>query len=322
VQKFVTHPIGFLITILVVTLLWGSPAPFIKLSYTWLSINPDEYSKEFLFAGYRFLLSALILYIILRITKKEKIFSPTAFRHLSKVGFVQNFLQYVFFYVGVSLASSMVTVILTGTASLFQILIAHFIDADDRLTMRKIFGVLIGFLGIFVVSLHSISSGVGFGLGEILLLLANLTAAAGNLLARHESERYDIGVITFYQLFIGSICLIGISIWKTGLLPFHFDLQSGITFVYLALVAVIGTFFWNILLRHHAVSKASIFLFLIPVFGVFYSSILLSEKLSLFTFAGLIFVCLGIVVVNVSKKEINQQAIQKIKEPKLIHPSK
>ncbi|MCH5585117.1 DMT family transporter [Shimazuella sp. AN120528] len=306
-QKFVTHPLGFLITILAVTLLWGSPAPIIKLSYTWLSISPDEYSKEFLFAGYRFLLSALILYVILRVRKKGKIFTPAAFQHLSKVGFVQNFLQYLFFYVGVSISSSMVTVILTGTASLFQILIAHFIDADDRLTLRKIAGVTIGFLGIFVVSLHSISSGVGFGAGEILLLLANLAGAAGNLLARHESKRYDIGVITFYQLFIGSLCLIGIGIWKTGLLPFHFDFQSGTTFVYLAFVAVVGTFFWNILLRYHPVSKTSIFLFLIPVFGVFYSSFLLDEKLNFYTFIGLILVCLGIVVVNAKNKTAKEQ---------------
>ncbi len=295
-----------------ITLLWGSPAPLIKLSYQWLSIDTHNYSTLLVFAGYRFLLSALILYAILRFTSKKRIFHRAAFRSLSKVGFVQNFLQYIFFYIGVSLASSMVTVILTGTASLFQILIAHFIDDHDRLTTRKITGVALGFLGIFAVSYHSIATGIGFGLGEILLILSNLAAAAGNLMARHESTRFDTGVITFYQLFIGSLCLIAAGIWRAGILPFQFDLVSGITFVYLALVALIGTFFWNTLLRYHAVSKVSVFLFLIPVFGVFYSAILLSEKLSLFTFVGLILVCLGIVVVNMRKKETKKEVVPDI----------
>ncbi|MXQ53005.1 DMT family transporter [Shimazuella alba] len=311
-EKFILHPLGFITAILIITLLWGSPAPLIKLSYGWLAIDQHDFSKELLFAGYRFLLSAIILYFILRLTSKKKIFQKTAFRSLSKVGFVQNFLQYVFFYIGVNLASSMVTVILTGTASLFQILIAHFIDQDDRLTLRKTAGILIGFLGIFVVSLHSVTTGVSFGIGEILLLISNLAAAAGNLMARGQSAKFDIGIITFYQLFIGSICLISVGVWKAGLFPFSFDIQSGITFVYLALVALIGTFGWNTLLRYHPVSKASIFLFLIPVFGVFYSAIFLAEKLTLFTFLGLVLVCIGIVVVNVNIKLRKKQIAPEI----------
>jgi drug/metabolite transporter (DMT)-like permease len=295
-----------------VTLLWGSPAPFIKLSYKWLSMDTHNYSTLLVFAGYRFLLSAIILYLILRFTTKKRIFHRAAFQFLSKVGFVQNFLQYIFFYIGVSLASSMVTVILTGTASLFQILIAHFIDDHDRLTIRKTLGVSLGFLGIFAVSYHSMTTGIGFGIGEILLILCNLAAAAGSLMARHESARFDTGVITFYQLFIGSLCLIAAGIWHAGILPFRFDLVSGVTFVYLALVALIGTFFWNILLRYHPVSKVSVFLFLIPVFGVFYSSILLDEKLGLFTFAGLILVCLGIVVVNMPRKVTKKEVVPDI----------
>jgi drug/metabolite transporter (DMT)-like permease len=307
-QRFMMRPIGLFTMAIFVTLLWGSPPSLIKLSYEWLSIDPNDFSKEILFAGYRFLLSAALLYLFITFTTKKKIFSKAALRSLSKVGFIQNFLQYGLFYIGVSMSSSMVTVILTGTTSLFQILITHFLDTDDRLNLRKVAGIVVGFLGILVVSLHSVTTGTGIGWGEILLILSNLAAAVGNLLARKETAKFDVGVITFFQLFIGSLCLIAVSIWKAGFFPFSFDLQSSFVFIYLALVAVTGTYLWNLLLHFHPVSKVSMFLFLIPVFGVFYSSIFLSEELTVFTSVGLIFVTIGILIVNVSKKMVSKRA--------------
>jgi drug/metabolite transporter (DMT)-like permease len=307
IKRIITHRIGFLFMILFVTLLWGSPAPLIKLSYHWLEIQYDEYGTQLVFAGYRFFLSALFLYLFIRITTKQNVFTPSAFRHLTKVGVIQNFLQYIFFYIGLSLTTSMVTVIFTGAASLFQIVIAHFIDPDDRLNIRKITGVSFGFLGIFMTSYHSISTGLGFGLGEILLLLANLMAAVGTILAREESARFTTEVITFYQLFIGSLCLIAVGTWQAGFLPFRFDFISGVTFIYLALVAVIATYFWNMLLRYHPVSKVSIFQFLIPIFGVFLSALLIKEVVSSFTLLGLIFVCLGTVIVNKPRNKIQKR---------------
>lgn len=306
-QRFIMRPTGLFTIAIFVTLLWGSPAPLIKLSYQWLSINQDDFSKEILFAGYRFFLASGLLFLFITLNKRTKIFSKPAIRSLSKVGFIQNFLQYALFYIGVSLSSSMVTVILTGTTSLFQMLIAHFIDANDRLNGRKTAGIIVGFLGILVVSLHSATSGVGLGIGEILLLISNLAAAIGNLLARKESAKFDVGIITFYQLFIGSLCLIAVGIWKAGLLPFSFDFLSSIVFVYLALVAVAGSYLWNMLLRFHLVSKVSMFLFLVPVFGVFYSALFLSEQLTLLTFVGLILVTISILIVNLSKKLVTKR---------------
>ncbi len=306
-QQFIRSPIGFFTVAIFVTLLWGSPAPLIKLSYGWLSIKQNDYGKEILFAGYRFLLASGLLYLLLRVIQKQKVFTAAAFQSLSKVGFIQNFLQYVFFYIGISLSSSMVTVIFTGTTSLFQILIAHFLDSDDRLNLRKILGVVVGFLGIFVVGLHTATTGIGLGLGEILLLISNLAAAIGNLLARKKAASFHVGIVTFYELFIGSLCLTIVGIVKVGFLPFHFSLLSGSVLVYLALVAVAGMYLWNTLLQYHPVSKVSMFLFLIPVFGVFYSAILVSEELTLYTFIGLVLVSIGILIVNLTKPRVTVQ---------------
>jgi len=73
----------------------------------------------------------------------------------------------------------------------------------------------------------------------------------------------------------------------------------------LSLVSAVAFLLWTILLRHHPVSRISVFNMLIPIFGTLWSGILLGEDIFKWqNLVSLILISAGIVLVN-SKGEKN-----------------
>ncbi len=96
-EKFFTHPIGVFIAAIVATFLWGSAFPFIKLSYAELGIQPQEVGEQILFAGYRFLLSGVMLLLFFKVLGKDMSFKKGTGKQLIQIGLFQTFLQYICF---------------------------------------------------------------------------------------------------------------------------------------------------------------------------------------------------------------------------------
>jgi drug/metabolite transporter (DMT)-like permease len=297
-KDFFTHPVGIAASAVGATLLWGSAFPFIKLSYKSLEIYPEEMGEQMLFAGYRFLLAGILILILFLLMKRNMKFRPETALSLVKIGLFQTFFQYVLFYIGLSYSTGIQGSIIAGTTSFFQILLAHFLYPDDRMNRLKVAGLMIGFTGVIFANWPNGEYEIHFGLGEILLMLAMLAGAYGNILAKKGSTKMEVIYMTAYQMILGSLGLIAIGAFSVGLVPFQFDLKSSLMLVYLAVLSAAGFILWNNVMKYNQVGKVSLYLFLVPVFGVILSSLLLKEPLHYFVIAGLILVVAGIVLVN------------------------
>lgn len=297
-EKFYTNKWGILLSACGATFLWGSAFPLVKLSYEALEITPNEIGEQILFAGYRFFLASLFILFFLLVTKRSKPLKKNNMKTLAFIGFFQTFLQYILFYLGLSLSTGIQGSIIAGTTSFFQILFAHYMYKDDLLSWRKVLGLIIGFTGVIFVNITKGSLNLDVGIGEILLLLAMMSSAFGNILAKKGSVKMDVASLTSYQMLVGSIGLLGIGIFLAGFFPLTFTIQSFLMLVYLSLLSAIGFILWNNLMKFNKVGEVSIFLFLIPVFGVFLSGILLYEPIHIFVLIGLGFVASGIIIVN------------------------
>lgn len=321
-KRWFTHPAGIIISSLLATLLWGSAVPFVKLSYGKLQITQNDVFEQLLFAGYRFALAGLLLYLLLRIISWSQAGQNKAvtIRHeklgvwrLSRIAFVQTFLQYVFFYIGIMNSTGIQGAIISGSASFFQMLFAHAMYRNEPFTKGKIAGLLLGFAGVFAVgfgqggALH-----FQFGFGELCLLLSAAFGALGNVLARHESAKVSVLELTAKQMMLGGMGLAVIGIVKRGFMPFHFDVVTGVIFFYLAIVSAGAFGLWNMVMKYNQVGKVSMYLFLIPVFGVILSSFILGEAIHIGVLVALACVVSGIIIVNrtVRAKETVQQLAQ------------
>jgi drug/metabolite transporter (DMT)-like permease len=306
-KKFFTHPLGVIFSAIITTFLWGSAFPFIKLSYEHLQIEKTEIWEQILFAGYRFFLAAILILLFFTLFGRKLTFQRNTFKVVGKVGLFQTFLQYVLFYIGLSFSTGVQGSIIAGTTSFFQLLAAHFMYKNDRLSIRKMIGVTVGFAGVIIVNITKGTLSLHLGIGEILLLIAMAFGGYGNVFAKEAAKKVDVAYLTAYQMMMGAIGLLLIGGFTAGFFPFHFDLVSFGMLVYLSLLSSVGFILWNNVMKYNQVGKVSMYLFLVPVFGVMLSSIMLHEALSYLVFIGLIMVTSGIIIVNYQKDKSNNQ---------------
>ncbi|MNW56326.1 hypothetical protein D3C74_340360 [compost metagenome] len=96
-SKF-SDPIFVMLIASLCCLLWGSAYPSIKLGYIAFNILPEDIASKYVFAGYRFTLAGLLLLLLSRIVRKEKLqLSRTQWTSLIMLGILQTGLQYMFF---------------------------------------------------------------------------------------------------------------------------------------------------------------------------------------------------------------------------------
>ena len=288
-----------LIPALICTILWGSAIPVVKTGYELLEIT-DTFAK-FTFAGYRFALAGLFVLLLMKVQNKPIKPEKSAWSAILMICAVQTVLQYVFYYLGVGNTSGVRGSVLSATSTFFSVIIAHFVFVTDKLTLKKTIGCIIGFLGVIAVL-----SGSGFGAekvkitGEGFMLMSAVGQGIGAVVSRKVAKGKDAMLLTGWQLFIGGVFLSVVGLIGKG--PIHITAKGFILLLYLAVLSAVAFSLWTVMLKYHPVAKVTVYMFLVPVFGSILSAVILNENVfTIKNLIALIFVCVGILLVNKQK---------------------
>lgn len=284
---------------LIACFLWGSAFPSIKTGYKIFNIaNDDTYSK-ILFAGYRFFLSSIMIFLYCFITKYSIKISKKNIYKLILLGILQTFFQYIFFYIGLSNTTGVKGSILSASGTFFAVMIAHFFYTEDKMTWKKILGLILGFTGVIIVNSNKGSFSGGFRFtGEGFILLASLFGAFASVYTKKLVKEMPPFAITAFQLCIGSIALI-ITGFSGVSQNIAFTPIGSVLLLYMAFISAAAFSIWTTLLKYNGVGRVSIYKFSIPLFGVFLSFIILKESFSSSNvLLAVIFVSLGIYLIN------------------------
>jgi drug/metabolite transporter (DMT)-like permease len=284
-------------------LLWGSAYPAIKGGYALFAIGAADVPSKMVFAGYRFVIAGVLLLVMARLTQRP-IFNldGTKLRQITTLGLTQTSLQYIFFYVGLAYTTGVKGSIMNATGTFFSVLLAHFIYHNDRLSLNKVVGCLVGFVGVMVVNFNQDLLDFDFSLaGEGSVVMAAFILSAASIYGKKVSQSMDSVVLTGYQLGIGGVALLLGGYLAGGTLT-GFTLASSALLLYLAALSSVAFALWTILLKYNRVGMVTIFNFLIPIFGAILSAIFLGESiLEWKNLLALGLVCFGIWLVNKEK---------------------
>lgn len=283
--------------------LWGSSYPAIKNGYALLHIAADDWVRQALFAGYRFVIAGIVLLVIAAALRRPVGLSGgRQALQVTLLGLTQTALQYLLFYIGLAHATGVKSSILNATGVFFSVAIAHFLYVEDRVSRLKAMGCLIGFLGVVVVNLDGMTA-LDFEfslLGEGFVIIAAFILAAASIYGKRLSIGMDAIVMTGWQLLIGGVALCAVGVIGGGRLGL-LSPAVGALLLYMALVSSASFAIWSLLLKHNPVGLIASFNFLVPVFGVSLSAIFLGESLLHWSYlAALILVCVGIFLVTKS----------------------
>lgn len=281
--------------------LWGSAFACIRTGYEWLSISRTN--DQIVFAGLRFTLAGVQLFFVYLILNRKvcrlpKELIPGVFR----LGLVQTFVQYIFYYIGVANTTGVKGSVINSANSFFLILLAHFFRKGERLNGKKIAGCLFGLAGVIAINLGGDFGGGVKLTGEGFILFASLAYAMASLMSQKLTQGRDPLMITCYNFLFGGVSLLAAGLLMGGTIP-HFTLKSFLLLFYMGIISAGAFSTWTLLLKYNPVGRIAIFGFLIPVYGCVFAALFLGEELlKPGNIAALLLVCAGIVIVNFQPK--------------------
>ncbi|MEH7382190.1 DMT family transporter [Bacillus sp. JJ1533] len=155
-------------------------------------------------------------------------------------------------------------------------------------------GVIVGFTGVFITLGFHLHLEVGIILG----LGSSVSWSIGTLLIKKWGPRFNIWVLTAYQMLFGGILLLIMSFtFETPAITIN--PTSIFIILWLAIMASIVQFaIWFYLINTGDPGNTSAFLFLAPFFGVLSGWVLLNEVVEWFVYGGALLIFLGIFLVN------------------------
>lgn len=286
-------------------LLWGSAFPLVKIGFSWLNISSEDIPTEILYAGLRFTLAGVIAIIITSLIG-GKFLRPTL-KSLPKVfslSMFQTILQYLFFYIGLSNTSGVKASVIEAMNVFVALIVSCLIFRMEKFTAAKIIGSVIGFAGVVIINVSKGDLAGGLTLkGEGFILISTVAYAFSSVLMKHWSNAENPMIMSAWQFLLGGIVMSILGFALGGRIN-GFDLRSVLLLIYLASLSAIAYSLWASLLKYYPVSRIAVYGFMNPVFGFILSAFLLgeSEAFGLKSIAALVLVCLGIYIVNYTKK--------------------
>lgn len=257
--------------------LWGSAFPAVKIGYELFEVNTT--SEKITFAGIRFLIAAILIFAFVILSKRKIKVEKMDLRGLLLLGLAQTSVQYVFFYIGLSNTSGTKSSILAASNTLFSVLLVQFFFKEDKLSTKKLLGLLLGFAGVVLVNLSDGNLQTGFRItGDGFVLISSLVGAIAGIYTKKLTKDIDSFLIAGYQLFLGSLFLIAAGLVGGGS-NIVFTSKGSILLLYMGFISAAAFSIWTILLKYNDVSKVTIYKFTIPLFGVLLSYIFLGERL-------------------------------------------
>src|SRR5215216_4123314 len=206
-------------------------------SFMWIKIAVQEVGPITLVA-FRALFGLLFGIVVIFIQRVQlprslKAWSPPLFLGITNVAIPFFLISW-----GEQSIDSAVAAILDATVPLFTILIAHYLLRDDKMTVPKVLGLLMGFAGVVILMSKDIGASFGSVLGQLAVVLACVFYAGSAVFARKTTE-HTPGILRSAGPLISATMIM----WPIAFLverPFQIP-QLPVTWVALLFLGVLGS---------------------------------------------------------------------------------
>ncbi len=194
---------------------------------------------------------------------------------------------------------SAVAAILDATVPLFTILIAHVALRDDKITLPKTLGLLIGFAGVVVLMSKDIGASTGPLLGQGAVVLASAFYAGSSVYARKTTENVP-AILRSAGPLISSTAVMWLATFTIER-PLHLP-HLPITWIALLWLGILGSGFAFILSYYliHEIgpTRTTMVTYLFPLGGVILGVTFLGEQLSWQLLVGAALIIASLAVAN------------------------
>ena len=282
------------LTLIALAVIWG--AAFLFISVAVREVEPMTY------VWLRLTMAAAAMWLFLW-WRGEKAGLP---RHIwgsiAVLALFNNAIPFVLFGWGQTHIASGLAAILNSTTPIWGVVVAHLYTDDEKLSGRKLAGVLLGFGGVTVMIGPALLGSLG---NNVLAQLACVTAALCYAFAGVWARRYrGLGVkpisVTTGQLTAGALMMMPLALLVDR--PWLDAMPSLTAIGAIAALAVVCSAFAYILyfrlIDRAGATNALLVTLLVPPVAIVLGALVLNEVIELRDFAGLGLIALGLAAID------------------------
>ncbi|QQS36146.1 MAG: DMT family transporter [Ignavibacteriales bacterium] len=261
------------IAFIVLGIIWSS-------SFMWIKIALEEIGPTTLVAFrvlFGFLFCAAIIFI-------QRTNWPAKFNEwwpLLFLGLINQAIPFFLISWGQQAIDSSVAAILDATVPLFTIVIAHFFLDDDKMTVFKVTGLLIGFIGVVILLSKDVGESASSVMGQAAVVLASMFYAVSGIFIRRKTQNTPGYIRSGIPLLSATFIM-----WPFAFItesPIQFP-QLEITWISLLFLGIVGSGFAFVLAYYliHEIgpTKLSFVTYIFPLGGVILGVVFLNEQMT------------------------------------------
>lgn len=256
---------------LLVCLLWGTTYLAIRISL--------ETIPPLLMAGFRWVTAGSLLVTMLKV-RGEHLPSPRSWPSLAVLGLLLlGFGNGAVVWAEQTVPSGL-TAVLVAMCPFWMVGLEAFMPDGDPLTLRRVIGLLVGFVGIVTLVWPEVHVGGGrlFLGGVISTQIACVGWAFGSTYARRRGHEENVlGAAAFEMLFGGMLLLAaGVVIGEWRQLAFNPRTSAALAYL-IVFGAIAGFSAYAYALKHLPVATVSLYAYVNPIIAVILGTIVLKE---------------------------------------------
>jgi drug/metabolite transporter (DMT)-like permease len=279
---------GYVPLLLIVAGIWGA-------SYLFIKVAVDEIEPTAMM-DLRLVLAALVLvpFLMLRLGPGRAVAEIRgAGAGAFILGTVNMALPFTLIAWGEKYIDSGIAAIANASVPIFVVLLAVRFRPSERATGMRLVGVLLGLVGVGVLTGLHPEGGWWAVAGTLAVVVASLSYAVANLYTQHRFPTTSPLVITAASSVAAALVLLPLALFQLPDERPSWKALGSVAALGVGGTAIALIFFYRMLVQYGA-SRASLVTYLLPPFALVYGVIFLDERITLNAALGLVLILAGV----------------------------
>jgi drug/metabolite transporter (DMT)-like permease len=285
-----------LLLLLLLGIMWGTSYAFIKLGVGTL--------PTFTLIAARLAIGLGLLVTVVVATRTPLPRDPRTYFHLFVMAIINIVIPFTLITSAERSVDSAIAAILNGAVPLIVIVLAALVFHDEPITLNRLVGVVIGYIGVIVLVAPGLTSSTAAGSavgGEIALLGSTLAYAIGAVYSRRTLRNRGLRPVipAVFQVGFALIVIAVLAVVFEKPLQVSWNGDAILAVVWLGLLGSGLAYLVNFrLLARIGATGTSQLAYLLPVVGIISGALMFGETIDAIVIAGTALVLGGVALVN------------------------
>jgi drug/metabolite transporter (DMT)-like permease len=279
------------LTLLALGFMWGTSYVFIKLGIQTL--------PTFTLIAARLGIGLALLASVVAIAGERLPREPRIYGHLVVMSVVNIVLPFALITTAERSVDSALAAVLNGAVPLFVIVLAALFLPDEPLTVNRVVGLGVGYLGVIVLVSRSLGASGSTLTGELALVLSTISYGAGAVYARRNMRGIPPMIPALFQVGFAFVIVSVIALFTEQPWNVSWSRDAIVAVLWLGILGSGFAYLANFrLLARVGATRTSLVAYLLPIVGIVSGALVFGEVVDSRIVIGTILIIAGVALVN------------------------